>query len=334
MKIEISHDTLAKKVYEKASAEDRMRLRVVNLIKAKYHFFEQEKGYLTAEELKFIAPFEKQIDLLDTEKIFITRSKWLARKQMIIFGVVLVILFFVLTWFLIRYIRTNKNIERVNAELYVKNKDLVHAKDSIEQLVTFLLQQDSIQDELRLKIQDRDNTITMTKAELQVALQELQLKNEELKIVNSALEKSKKDLERERDKLRKDNTDLTLKLKGQIKTETNATSALEQSRKLSQQARIALEKSDKPSDSQYQEAFKLARAAWELNNNNNQAMDVLNEINNVKLPTTNNGVFLNNTRPKYTYTQKQIEAMIRELDKKYNYGKLSPTETKLRLNTK
>lgn len=333
MKIEISHDTLAKKVYEKASAEDRMRLRVINFIKAKHHFFEQERVYLTAEELKFIAPFENQIDLLDAEKNFITRSKWLARKQMIIFGVVVVILFFVLSWFLIKYIRANKNVERINAELFVKNKDLEfakdslsNAKDSIEHLVNFLLQQDSIQDGLRQEIQDRDNTINMTREELEDAWRRLQL-------LNKALEKSKNDLEKERDKLKRDNTDLVLKLKGQVKTDPNKTNALEQSQKLSQQARAVLESSAKPTDNQYQEAFKLARAAWELNNNNNQAMDVLNEIKNVKIQS-NNGGFLNNTRPKYTYTQSQIESMIKELDKKYNYGKLNPTETKLRLNTK
>lgn len=329
MKIEISHDTLAKRVYDKASTEDRMRLRVSNFIKAKHHFFEQERVYLTPEELKFIAPFENQIELVDAEKVFIARSKWLARKQFIFFGVGVLIIFAVLLWFLFYYRSSNKIIERVNAELIIEKKGLTHAKDSIEQLVNTLLLQDSIQDDLRTKIQDKDSTISMTKTELQRALHELQVVNKELEIAYKKLEEHKKQLERDCDKLKIDNRNLTLKLKEQGRN-TTTSSTLEQSQKLSQLARVALGKNDKPTEKQYEEAFLLARAAWEMNNKNSQAMDILSEIGNVKL-NSNNGGFLNNTRPKYTYTYKQIELIINNLDKKYNYGTLSPYELKLRL---
>lgn len=85
MKIELSHDTLAKTVYERASANDRMRLRVLNLVKVKYQLYEVDHALLTSDEVKAIAPFEDELILTPEEQIFLRNSKIRAYRLLITF---------------------------------------------------------------------------------------------------------------------------------------------------------------------------------------------------------------------------------------------------------
>jgi regulator of replication initiation timing len=166
----------------------------------------------------------------------------------------------------------------------------------------------------------------MTTRELQDALTELHLANEQL-------EASKRALELERDKLRQDQKGLKQELTKQVKIANEVyrtrakLSAIDQSQKLSQQAQKLLQ-SKNPTNQQYKEAFQLARYAWGLSKNNSQAMDVLNKINNDKLKNSGNGGFLSGDRPKNTYTYSNIERIIKKIDDRYNYGKISETEAK------
>lgn len=322
MKIEISHDALAKKVYEKASAEDRMRLRVLNVFKTKFSLYKEKSTYLSSDELKLIAPFETQMVLSDEERRFLTTSKLLAQKQMMIFVAGTIITVALLVAGLISYYNAHTKVKATNYKLEKEKEKTQIALDSIQQLADYLLEQDSIQRSLRNKIKDREDVINMTNTELQNALSELQLANREL-------EKKQAELEKERDKLRLDKRSLTAQLKDHVKIKKEL-STVGKSQALSQQAHEILYKSDSPTEADYKEAFKLSRAAWEMSKNNSQAMDVLNEINNKKNPPPNGG-FLSKNRPKYTYTHKKIKAIIQKLDQKYNYGKLSPSELNRRL---
>jgi hypothetical protein len=321
MKVEISHDTLAKTVFEKVSAEDRMRLRVANLIKAKFLFHQEKNTFLTADELKFIAPFESQLTLSDEESRFITRSKILARKQSIALVTVIFISVAILVWFMMGYRNANKKLIISNTTLEEKQDSLAIALDDIIAKNQDLMKKDSISRALRERIRDDQGIINMTTKELQEALNDL-------RVANLELEKNKKELEKERDILRLDKRDLTAKLRTKSADNEKIRSALSvvgRSQKLSQTAQEILNSEEKANDKEYKEAFRLARAAWEMSKGNSQAMDVLNRINNEKMNNTNGG-FLNKTRPRYTYTYRKIEGIIRSIDSKHSYGKLSKSE--------
>ncbi|BDS09526.1 hypothetical protein [Aureispira anguillae] len=330
MKIEISHDTLARTVYEKASAEDRMRLKVLNLIKTKHELFSKNQAYLTSDELKSIAQFEHQLELTAEEKTFLSRSKFLAQKQMIAVVFFSIAIISVLIWFLRYYHNNNVEIQEVNKSLKTSQDSLKSSNSYLAIKLEELRVKDSIHESLTERIGNDEQIIKMTNQELQNALNEL-------RILNQKLENSKRAVEQERDVLKTDKRLLTEQLMEQEKVKREHQiiqkkwSAAEQSQKLSQKAHSILHNNETPTDAQYKEAFQLARYAWETSKSNSQAMDVLNKINNQKIKQPNSG-FLGKNRPKNTYTYRQIESIIRKLDQKYDYGKLSPTEVRRRLN--
>lgn len=75
MKIELAHDILAKAIYEKASTEDKMRLRVERFIHEQYEYFQESKALLRKEDLEFIRPFVDQANLTKEEQLFIDKSE-------------------------------------------------------------------------------------------------------------------------------------------------------------------------------------------------------------------------------------------------------------------
>ncbi len=321
MKIEISHDTLAKAVFDRASSDDRMRLRVASLIKAKYELNKERNTFLSGDELKFIAPFENRIILSDGEKRFVGRSKFYAKRQMFALGVIIVNVVIILIWLSMSYRQANMQTVKAHFALKEHFDALNEKKDSIANLLEYLVEKDSTQQVLRESIKDRETVINMTNSELQNVLKELQVANEELK-------KKTEELRIERDKLHNSNIELATRLKNTTAESKKAMSALSadaKSQKLSRQAQQLLSSSKNPSEEQYKQAFRMARAAWEMKNSNSQAMDILNEIKNKKLKQPSGG-FLSATQPEKTYTYSKIKEMIRRLDSRYNYGKLSNSE--------
>lgn len=328
MKIEISHDTLAKTVYDKASTEDRMRLMVGNLFKAKYELFKEKHVFLTADELKSIAPFERHLDLSSDEKSFLTSSKIRAQSNFIAGGVVFVltgaIIMITLAWFVMYYRDNNIKMELVNNELLSSKDSLNNVNNSLGVKFEELRVKDSIHESLTERIGNDQEIIKMTNKELQDALNELN-------VLNKKLAESKRRVEQERDGLKSEKQVLKERLRVQVSKQDEIIkeklSSVEQSQKLSQRAHIILDSSEKPTEAQYKEAFQLARYAWGMSKSNSQAMDVLNQINNQKIKATSSG-FLGKNRPTNTYTYRQIESIINKVDQKYKYGKLSSSEAK------
>lgn len=330
LKIEISHDTLARTVYDKASAEDRMRLRVLNLIRAKHELFRENQTYLTSDELKSIAQFEQQLELTAGERTFLSRSKFLAQKQMMIVAFFVIIVVCILASFSMYYRNNNITIHGKNEALAISQDSLKNANTHLAIKLEELRVKDSIHESLTERIGNDEQIIKMTNKELQDALNELRL-------LNQKLEESKRVVEEERDVLRGDKRRLTERLSKQEEIEQEhkvikeKLSSAQQSQKLSQKAHSILNSTENPSNAQYKEAFRLARYAWETSKSNSQAMDIINQINNKKLKRPSGG-FLGNTRPKNTYTYKKIEDIIKKIDQKYKYGKLSSKEARRKLN--
>lgn len=328
MKIEIAHDILAKTVYDKASTEDRMRLMVGNLIRAKSQMPAKEQVYLNSDELRSIAPFEEYLDLTANEKSFLSGSKIRARSKLIVgvvsFLTVGTIIMVTLAGFAYYYKTHSVEIEQVNNELVVSKDSLKTVNNSLGIRLEELRVKDSIHESLTERIGNDQQIIKMTNKELQDALNELYILNEKLK-------ESKRRVEQERDGLRTDKNSLTKRLKAQISNQEaiikEKLSVVEQSQQLSQRAHAILNSSENPTDAQYKEAFQLARYAWEMSKSNSQAMDVLNQVNNNKVKSTNSG-FLGKNRPKNTYTYRQIEDIIKKVDQKNKYGQLSSEQAK------
>lgn len=343
LKIELAHDSIARKVYERASASDRMRLRVLNLVRVKHQMFENEQhqvnrswfnrwfqktdNYLTKDEVKTVRSFEEQLQLSPSERTFLIRSRLMARRREIIvlLGIFAIMLFLLIA--LLYYVRTKNLLEEQNIQLEIQDRELQKTNLSLIAQNEELRLKDSISNSLESRLEDNAQIIRMTNEELQEALTKL-------RIANKALEESKLALERERDKLREDKRDLTQQLSQQVRivresVQTKAElTALEQSQKLSQQAQTVLQSRATPSEAQYKQAFRLARHAWELSPKNSQAMDILNVIGNNKLNTNGNGGFLERDRPKVTYTRSKIQQIIDSVDRKYNYGKLPEEEVR------
>lgn len=106
MKVEITYDIIAKKIFEKGSEEDKVFSRSSRLIKNRAAAFKDTKTYLTSNELEFIEPQEGALlATLEKEEIdFIKRSKRQQQKRLAkklasaaVIGLVMGIIIFYLT---------------------------------------------------------------------------------------------------------------------------------------------------------------------------------------------------------------------------------------------
>lgn len=71
MKIELSHDILAKKVYEEASAEDKLRLKVEHLVRERYQQYQERKVFMGKEDMEYIHAHLRILDLSEEELAFV-----------------------------------------------------------------------------------------------------------------------------------------------------------------------------------------------------------------------------------------------------------------------
>ncbi|MCP4437444.1 MAG: carboxypeptidase regulatory-like domain-containing protein [Aureispira sp.] len=83
MKIELSHDLIAKKVYETASIEDKARAKAEQIVKDRYIFsLNATNFYLSDQELKFVNPYVNEITLSQEEASFVRNSRRQINKIM------------------------------------------------------------------------------------------------------------------------------------------------------------------------------------------------------------------------------------------------------------
>ncbi len=97
MKLELSHDILAKKVYERVSAEDKTLRKMERFIADRYSFYEGKSNKLTREEISYISPYLAKVDIPDRERQFIHEGmRGHQRKRMfviILLGLIFIGLF-------------------------------------------------------------------------------------------------------------------------------------------------------------------------------------------------------------------------------------------------
>jgi hypothetical protein len=75
MKLEISHDLLAKAVHERASEDQKLRNKINKFIKGKFELYKQSGMILSREDLAFIHPHLENLNLSEEQEAFLSISK-------------------------------------------------------------------------------------------------------------------------------------------------------------------------------------------------------------------------------------------------------------------
>ncbi|MCP4437443.1 MAG: hypothetical protein GY810_00565 [Aureispira sp.] len=319
-KIELSHDSLAKTIYEKVSAEDKRRLKVANFIHTRYAYYNESRTLLKKDDLRYIASYVDSIDLTTSQLRFIAISRFASRKQAIAtWAVAIAILItFVVLWN--RALEWGKKESLARMDLNEKKIELDTKIAYQKILIDSLRYKDSLHEVLIMQANDADSAKQLSRAELQEALNEmailteqLEKTNKQLKVAQKALEASLIEEKAARQRIQKSYNKLNSRVSGQSG-----------SHKLSRAAQKFLSK-ERPSESDYKKAFQLARAAWNMDKDNSQAMDIINLIGHKKVPK-NSGGYLSKDIPKVTYSHSKIKRIIQEVDAKKRYGSMGKSD--------
>lgn len=82
MKIELSHDILARKIYDKASAEDKLILKIERLIADDFERYDERGVLMGQDDYDYVAPYLSTVSITPAERRFIAKSyKVLERKK-------------------------------------------------------------------------------------------------------------------------------------------------------------------------------------------------------------------------------------------------------------
>jgi tetratricopeptide (TPR) repeat protein len=273
MKIEIAHDALAKRVFEKASSDDKMRLKAKGFIEERYNDFINPKRrvLLRVSDLNYIEPYLKSLeqDLTPEVAEFIKRSQ--NRRFWVRLSAVFLILaaFGVLIGTLIKVNSTKEHfaalstsLSKAKDSLNIKNDNLrrvVEANDSLFR--TLNINKDSLKKSefARNKlVLDLEKTI----AERDEALVEKGDALEKLRKAYAELDKKNQELNAKKQKA-----------ENEVVALNNEKNNLTKAQNLCQKAYDYQKKGDKES------AFRAAAEAWQLDPNSTIAVDILRKIN-------------------------------------------------------
>jgi hypothetical protein len=163
MRIELSHDLLAKKIYDKASTQDKMLIKVRNFIKDRFAYFKENNVLLSRDDLNYIGPYLSQLTLERHELIFIDRSKQgLRLKAALIIGIIVAVIL-VVFYFMNQTEEANvekeellarqlSEYEEIEAEARALSSALIESREGL----------DATKEELRLallKLQQKNDTL-------------------------------------------------------------------------------------------------------------------------------------------------------------------------------
>jgi WD40 repeat protein len=147
MKIEITYDIIAKKIFEKGSEEDKAFSRATRLVRERSAAFKDTKTYLTNSELDFIEPQETAlIATLEKEEVdFIKRSKRQQQKRLVkklLTAAVIGLIMGIIVFYLVAYYNkkfavwsgvASKTEELVSQALQMMDKDPTIALNLVNQ---------------------------------------------------------------------------------------------------------------------------------------------------------------------------------------------------------
>ncbi|MFT5645466.1 MAG: hypothetical protein ACI976_000136 [Aureispira sp.] len=97
MKLELSHDTLAKAIYDKASREDKMLIKKQNFINRRYKYYTASNVLLDRKDLNRITPHLNKLNLEWEVLAFVRKSQSHAkRRELATAGLVIIVSFVLL----------------------------------------------------------------------------------------------------------------------------------------------------------------------------------------------------------------------------------------------
>jgi hypothetical protein len=135
MKLELSHDTLAKCIYEKFSEEDKMRGQIRQVLKEHLVYYKDAETLLSKDDLNYIAPYVNTIELEKDALELVRKSKKRLnrRKKQITAAVVTAIILLITFNLITRYANKKNEIllaeEDQNVEKLAKEDSLKRAAE-------------------------------------------------------------------------------------------------------------------------------------------------------------------------------------------------------------
>lgn len=139
MKIELTHDLIAKKVREAVSAQDRSRLHAQHIVRVRHELYLTTPALLlTGEELTFVQPYKSGLLLSDSEQAFLLRSEQevAARLRWVYLRNFLNIAFVLGTIFTIWGLREYRRAERTAYQNQQLATDLIKISSDIRRIKT------------------------------------------------------------------------------------------------------------------------------------------------------------------------------------------------------
>jgi hypothetical protein len=170
MKIELTHDLIAKKVREAVSAQDRSRLHAQHIVRVRHELYlTTPELLLTGEELTFIQPYKSGLLLSDSEQNFLSRSEKevAARLRWVYLRNFLNIAFVLGTIFTILGLREYRRAERSVYQNQQLATDLIKISADVRRIKTvkdLQVLQDKIADLRATKLTDEQLTEWMRSA--------------------------------------------------------------------------------------------------------------------------------------------------------------------------
>jgi hypothetical protein len=315
MKVELSHDALARRIYEKASAEDKMRLKVTNFVRSRYAYYKENRILLKTDDLAYIDPYVESIDLSDAERKFISDSRRAAKWRRLGGSASIAVAFITLA---ILYAKS----EQRKILLQEQKLQLETAMSEVDKARMAVLKSDSIQSLSNDELKRLASELKVLNDSLRTKSDSLRSTLEQVEQLNKKLATKAKTEEKRADAaivnvqtLKQENEKLNKELssaKFQKPTVVSGSTAKWQSKVLSAKALMSYKENNQ------QTAFQLARRAWELDQTNREAAGILKWINSPP------DAFGKRAPWAARYDAKEIEAIINRLNS--SYGSLSKAE--------
>lgn len=129
MKIELVHDILAKKIYDMASTEDKMLVKVHNFILNRYAYYKDANVLLDQNALNYIGPYVKLITLEKEELEFLKRSKRAIKRRRIMVNALMIVTLVVLFLAGIQAAFNFQELHEQRAQLEIREDQLIKKQD-------------------------------------------------------------------------------------------------------------------------------------------------------------------------------------------------------------
>lgn len=156
MKIELSHDILARKVFERASSEDKMRLKIEQFIRQRFQFFQQQKTLLSSNELNYIEPFLEMVFLTPEERQFVDKSRTFQRRKFMSAIISTAVTVAVIFGLMVYAFWSKRAVEHTAEQLQITADQLEATQDSVKEAA---LREQRLAEKEKMLLRDRDGYV-------------------------------------------------------------------------------------------------------------------------------------------------------------------------------